>query len=152
MAGETILIIDDNADVQILLGERVLPAHGYRTLSAPDGQEGLWQIRAHKPDLILLDLRLPDMTGIDLLHILAAEGYDIPVILITAYGSELIAAQALRLGVHDYIIKPFTLDEILESVERALTTLRLRRERNSLNERVQLCTCLLYTSPSPRDS
>lgn len=143
VAGETILIIDDNADVRTLLGERVLPSYGYRTLVAPDGQEGLWQIRTHNPDLILLDLRLPDMTGIDLLHILAAEGYDIPVILITAYGSELIAAQALRLGVHDYIIKPFTLDEIVESVERALMTLRLRHERNTLTERLRLCTAAL---------
>lgn len=137
MPNETILIIDDNADVRTLLGERVLPSYGYRTLTAPDGQEGLWQIRSHNPDLILLDLRLPDMTGIDLLHILSSEGYDTPVILITAYGSELIAAQALRLGVHDYIIKPFTLDEIVASVERALTETRLRRERNSLNERLQ---------------
>ena len=137
MANETILIVDDNADVRTLLGERVLPSYGYRTLTAPDGQEGLWQIRSHNPDLILLDLRLPDMTGIDLLHILSSEGYDTPVILITAYGSELIAAQALRLGVHDYIIKPFTLDEIVASVERALTATRLRRERNALNERLQ---------------
>ena len=137
MANESILIIDDNADVRTLLGERVLPNYGYRTLTAPDGQEGLWQIRSHNPDLILLDLRLPDMTGIDLLHILSSEGYDTPVILITAYGSELIAAQALRLGVHDYIIKPFTLDEIVASVERALTETRLRRERNALNERLQ---------------
>ncbi len=138
MASETILIIDDNADVRTLLGERVLPGYGYRTLTAPDGQEGLWQIRSHNPDLILLDLRLPDMTGIDLLHILSSEGYDTPVILITAYGSELIAAQALRLGVHDYIIKPFTLDEIVASIERTLTEQRLRRERNSLHERLQL--------------
>jgi len=137
LANETILIVDDNADVRTLLGERVLPSYGYRTLTAPDGQEGLWQIRSHNPDLILLDLRLPDMTGIDLLHILSSEGYDTPVILITAYGSELIAAQALRLGVHDYIIKPFTLDEIVASVERALTETRLRRERNALNERLQ---------------
>lgn len=140
MAGEMILIIDDNADVRTLLAERVLPSYGYRTLIAPDGQEGLWQIRTHRPDLILLDLRLPDMTGIDLLHILSSEGYDTPVILITAYGSELIAAQALRLGVQDYIIKPFTLDEIVESVERALTTLRLRHERNLLTERLRCCS------------
>lgn len=140
LAGEMILIIDDNADVRTLLAERVLPSYGYRTLVAPDGQEGLWQIRTHRPDLILLDLRLPDMTGIDLLHILSSEGYDTPVILITAYGSELIAAQALRLGVQDYIIKPFTLDEIVESVERALTTLRLRHERNLLTERLRCCS------------
>ncbi len=143
MAGETILIIDDNADVRNLLAERVLPSYGYHTLTAPDGQEGLWQIRTQMPDLILLDLRLPDMTGLDLLHILSSEGYDAPVILITAYGSELIAAQALRLGVRDYIIKPFTLDEIIESVERALTEQRLRRERNALTDHVQYCTYAL---------
>jgi len=143
LAGETILIIDDNADVRVLLGERVLPSYGYRTLTAPDGQEGLWQIRTHSPDLILLDLRLPDMTGLDVLHILSSEGYDTPVILITAYGSELIAAQALRLGIHDYIIKPFTLDEIVESVERALTEQRLRRERNALADRLQYYTAAL---------
>lgn len=140
MAGECILIIDDNADVCTLLGERVLPSYGYRTLTARDGASGLWQIRTQRPDLILLDLRLPDMTGLDLLHILASEGYDIPVILVTAYGSELIAAQALRLGVRDYIIKPFTLDEIVESIERALAEQRLRDERNALNEDLRFCT------------
>lgn len=139
LAGERILIIDDNADVCTLLGERVLPSYGYRTLTARDGASGLWQIRTQRPDLILLDLRLPDMTGLDLLHILASEGYDIPVILVTAYGSELIAAQALRLGVRDYIIKPFTLDEIVESVERALAEQRLRGERNLLSEDLRFC-------------
>jgi two-component system NtrC family sensor kinase len=143
LAGETILIIDDNPDVRILLGERVLPSYGYQTLTATDGQEGLWQIRTQKPNLILLDLRLPDMTGLDLLHILSSEGYDTPVILITAYGSELIAAQALRLGVRDYIIKPFTLDEIVESVERALTEYRLRRERNALTDHLHFYTEIL---------
>lgn len=143
LAGETILIVDDNPDVQILLGERVLPSYGYHILTATDGREGLWQIRTQKPDLILLDLRLPDMTGLDLLHILSSEGYDTPVILITAYGSELIAAQALRLGVRDYIIKPFTLDEIIESVERALTEHRLRRERNALTDHLHHCTDVL---------
>jgi len=144
LAGETILIIDDSVDVRTLLGERVLPARGYRTLTAPDGQEGLWQIRARRPDLIILDLRLPDMNGMELLHILSAEGYDMPVILLTAHGSEWIAAQALRLGVQDYIIKPFTLDEVLSSIERALTTRRLRRERNALNERLKCCRQALY--------
>ncbi len=139
MAGETILIIDDNADIRTLLGERILPGCGYRTLTAPDGQEGLWQIRACRPDLVLLDLRLPDMNGMELLRILSSEGYDIPVILLTAYGSEWIAAQALRLGVQDYIIKPFTVDEVLSSIERALLTRRLRQERNALSERLRGC-------------
>ena len=149
MAGETILIIDDNADVRTLLGERVLPGHGYRTLTAPDGQEGLWQIRAGRPDLILLDLRLPDMNGMELLHILSAEDYDIPVILLTAYGSEWIAAQALRLGVQDYIIKPFTVDEVLSSIERALTTRRLQKERNALSDRLQCCRQALRSLSRP---
>jgi len=139
LAGETILIIDDNVDVCSLLAERVLPSYGYRTLTAADGREGLWQIRTQKPDLVLLDLRLPDMTGLELLHLLSSEGHDTPVILITAYGSELIAAQALRMGVRDYIIKPFTLDEIVESVERALTEQRLRHERNVLTDDLQDC-------------
>ncbi|MGC8873655.1 MAG: response regulator [Chloroflexia bacterium] len=140
LAGELLLIIDDNADVCTLLGERVLPSYGYRTLTARDGASGLWQIRTRRPDLILLDLRLPDMTGLDLLHLLTSEGYDIPVILVTAYGSEMIAAQALRLGVRDYIIKPFTLDEIVESIERALAEQRLRNERNLLTDDLRFCT------------
>lgn len=151
LARETILIIDDNADVRTLLGERVLPGYGYRPLTAPDGQEGLWQIRVHRPDLILLDLRLPDMSGMELLHILSAEGYDIPVILLTAYGSEWIAAQALRLGVQDYIIKPFTVDEVLSSIERALTTRRLRQERNALNDRLRCCRQTLRSLARPDD-
>jgi len=105
--GERILIIEDNEDIVTFLADNILHPHGYDTLISRDGQDGLQRALEETPDLILLDLNLPRMTGLEVLKVLQKRGSDIPVILMTFYGSEEIAVESFRLGVKNYIVKPF---------------------------------------------
>src|SRR5690606_12865627 len=103
---------------------------------AKDGKEGLDMALQHRPDLILLDLQMPRMNGITVLQNLARHNADIPVVLMTFHGSEEIAVEVYRLGVRDYLKKPFSIDEMLLAIEHSLTEVRLRREKEALTERV----------------
>lgn len=131
MAGETVLIIDDSAELRSVL-ETILPFGGYRVLCAATGEAGLALASEQRPDLIMVDLELPDTNGLRILEELNAWGLTVPTIMMTGYGSEGVAARALRLGVRDYLIKPFTTDEVLASVERALNESRLEQEKERL--------------------
>jgi two-component system, NtrC family, sensor kinase len=143
---EEILIIDDSEQICHLLANYVLPDLGYRPLVAHTGRQGLQHLRSGLPDLILLDLQLPDISGLDLLRLIAQEGYDVPVILMTAHGSENIAVEAFRLGARNYLIKPFSDTEARAVIDQALRERRLRRDRDrltvSLQQRVQELTVL----------
>lgn len=131
MAQATALIIDDSTELRSLL-ESILPYSGYRTISASTGEEGLELALKLNPDVILVDLELPDTTGLQVLTELNQHQLSIPTIMITGYGSEGVAARALQLGALGYLIKPFTTEEVLSSLERALTVKRLRREKEQL--------------------
>jgi DNA-binding response OmpR family regulator len=120
MAGETILIVEDRRENIVHLANNVLKPRGYQILTAMDGQRGLKRILSDKPDLVILDLNMPKMDGLEVLAALQERGVETPVILTTFYGSEQVARQALRLGAVDYIVKPYEIGEMLESVERAL--------------------------------
>jgi PAS domain S-box-containing protein len=143
---EEILIIDDSEQITGLLANYVLPELGFTPVVAHTGRQGLQRLRARLPDLILLDLQLPDISGLDLLRLLAQEGYDVPVILMTAHGSENIAVEAFRLGARNYLIKPFSDTEARAVIDQALRERRLRRDKerltNSLQQRVQELTVL----------
>jgi len=134
MSGETILVIDDSPEMVKHLTKYILPTFDYKTLSASDGQSGLTLIREGKPDLVMLDYNLPRMTGIDVLQQMAQESLNVPVILMTGYGSELSAIEAFRLGAKDYLIKPFTVDEVVETVSRALVEMRLLHDKEAFAE------------------
>ncbi len=138
MAGETILIVDDTEDNREFVVKYVLEPAGYQTLTAKDGAEGLQMALQSKPDLILLDLNMPRLDGRAVLQKLYESNSDIPVIFMTAHGSEDIAAEMLRLGIRDYVRKPFYPEEMLALVEKNLEELRLRREKEALTERVLL--------------
>jgi two-component system NtrC family sensor kinase len=137
MSDERILIIDDSREIVKHLTEHVLPTFGYNTLHAFDGQTGLAFIREKKPDLVMLDFHLPEMTGIDILQQMAKESITTPVILMTGYGSELSAIEAFRLGAKDYLIKPFTVDEVVDTIERALVETRLLHDKTELAEQLR---------------
>ena len=113
MSGQQILVIDDSKEIARHLTQQLLPTLGYRTLQAFDGRSGLQIIRQERPSLVMLDLNLPEMTGLDVLQTLVDEGIDVPVILMTGYGSEKNAIDAFRLGIKDYLVKPFTVDEVV---------------------------------------
>ena len=137
MSQECILVIDDSREMVNYLTRDVLPSFGYATIFAYDGQAGLTLIKKKQPDLIMLDFNLPKMTGIDVLQKMAQESITIPVILMTAYGSELSAIKAFRLGAKDYLIKPFTIDEIKETIDRSLVETRLLHDKAKLVEQLR---------------
>ena len=120
MAGETILIIEDRRENIVHLANNVLKPNGYQVMAAMDGQRGLKRATSEDPDLIIMDLKMPKMDGLEVLAALRERQVDIPVILTTFYGSEQVAEQALRLGAAAYVIKPFSVSEMLEAVETAL--------------------------------
>lgn len=136
MAGERILVVDDGKENREFLVEYILQPNGYDPLVARDGKEGLDMALELRPDLILLDLQMPRMNGIDVLKNLSAAQADIPVVLMTFHGSEEIAIEVYRLGVRDYVKKPYTVDEMLGAIERSLGEVRLRKEKEALTERV----------------
>jgi signal transduction histidine kinase/CheY-like chemotaxis protein len=137
MSGECILVVDDSKEMVRHLTERVLPAFGYRTLHALDGQTGQKLILEGEPDLVMLDYNLPEMTGLDILRWMAQESISTPVVLMTGYGSELSAIEAFRLGAKDYLIKPFTIDEIVETIDHALVETRLLHDKKELAEQLR---------------
>ena len=127
---ETILIVDDNLDLIASL-EMLLRAK-YNIIKARDGYQGLRMAQSENPDLILLDMNMPRMSGTEVLAALSEASCDMPVIFITAAGSEDLAARAFRLGVHDYLIKPLDGTMLEESIDRALSETRLAREKAEL--------------------
>lgn len=136
MAGEVVLAVDDREDSLKFLREYILEPHGYKMLEARNGSDALAIAMEQKIDLIISDLVMPRMGGLELLESLREKGLDIPAILMTFHGSEGTAVRAFRLGARDYIIKPFAIDEMLNAIDRALTESRLRQERDRLTQTV----------------
>ncbi len=106
----TILVVEDEPTLRETLAE-ALEADGFRVVSAADGREALLTFRAERPDLILLDLMLPELSGIEVCRIIRAES-GVPIVMLTAKDSELDKVVGLELGADDYITKPFSLREL----------------------------------------
>jgi two-component system NtrC family sensor kinase len=134
MSGEKILVADDRRENLVFLADSVLRPEGYQVVTAMDGREAFSKALAEKPDLIITDLKMPRMSGLEMMSALRKAGSNVPVILTTFYGSEQTAIQAFRLGARDYLVKPYEVADMLESVERALVEVRLRRETSGLKE------------------
>jgi two-component system NtrC family sensor kinase len=127
-----VLIVDDSDEVREIIASLILEPAGYRVLSASNGADGFRLLVETSPDLLILDEQMPGMTGIQVLRAMREQNIQVPVIFMTAFGSEDLAVQAFRLGVRDYVIKPFEPQEMAQAIERALTEVRLRRERDQL--------------------
>lgn len=132
------MIIDDDDEMRSFLRDALLKLGGYRVLTAADARSGLTYVTTDEPNLILLDLHLADVSGLDLLERLNQEGYHIPTIAISAYGSEESILRAFRLGVKDFLQKPFTVSQAQVAIENALTEERLRREKENLTQALTL--------------
>jgi class 3 adenylate cyclase/DNA-binding response OmpR family regulator len=130
------LVIDNSAEVRQFVTENILEPEGYEIDSAIDGVEGLHKALENAPDLILMDFEIPKMTGPEVLRELRKQNNNVPVILMTSHSSEQIAVDVFRLGVHDYIIKPFEPQEMLAAINKALLVTRLQREKETLAKRV----------------
>jgi DNA-binding response OmpR family regulator len=115
----TVLVIED--DASITLGLRInLESEGFRVLTADDGARGLEAARSAAPDLIILDVMLPNMNGFEVLQSLRAEGRMMPIIVLSARTGEMDKVTGLELGAEDYVAKPFSLAELLARVRAAL--------------------------------
>ncbi|MGB7340558.1 MAG: adenylate/guanylate cyclase domain-containing protein [Phototrophicaceae bacterium] len=136
MSVETILVVDDGQDNREFIVEYVLEPNGFKSLTARNGEEGLQLAIDNEPDLILLDLQMPKLNGIQVIEQLHARNLEIPVILMTFHGSEDIAIEVYRMGVKDYIKKPYYPEEMLDAINHALTETRLRREKDALTNRI----------------
>ncbi len=127
MPKETILVVDDERLVRWSLQQK-LEQWGYHVSLAEDGATALGRIQLDNPDLITLDVKLPDMTGIDVLSELRNRNVQIPVIVITAFGIVDDAVRSLKLGAYDFIEKPINFEKLENAVRNALETRRLRTE------------------------
>jgi two-component system, NtrC family, response regulator PilR len=135
---ERLLVVDDEPSMREFL-DIMLSQEGYEVITAGTGEEGLKLYRQSEPDLVLTDVKMPGMSGLDLIREIHAYESDIPIIAITAYACADDAVRAVRSGAHDYLSKPFQIDDLRIIIRNALETRRLRREnvklRNSIEQR-----------------
>jgi len=136
---ETVLVIEDEKLMRVTI-EDSLKAAGYSVISCETGAEGLAAFRDSPCDAVVTDIRLPDKNGIELLKEITALS-DVPVIVMTAFGTIKDAVEAMRLGAFDYITKPFSLDEFGLLVERALEMKRLREDNIRLRKDINRYFC-----------
>jgi two-component system NtrC family sensor kinase len=129
---DTILLVEDDPDIRAVLRDQVLSSASFAVLEASDGPDALALLRERSPDLILLDLTLPALSGHDMLVALASQGYHGPLIVLAEASSARLVIEAFRLGATDYVTKPPREAEVLAAVERGLAQVRLRRERDAL--------------------
>lgn len=127
-----VLVIDDSRAIREFVADTLASWDGFVTREAFDGAEGLEMIQDDPPDLILCDMEMPRLNGFQVVDALREQQIDIPIILITSHGSEAIAVEFFRKGVKDYLIKPFTADEMRAAIDRTLTEVRLRQEKEIL--------------------
>src|SRR5215472_3339673 len=116
--GARILVVDDEQEIVRVL-RRSLSAHGYRVLMARSGEEAIEVVLQQRPDLLLLDLLLPDMSGLDVCR-RVREASNVPIIVLSAKDSERDKVEALDQGADDFVAKPFSINEVLARVRVAL--------------------------------
>ena len=131
----TILVVDDDADIREVIRDR-LESLGYRVLMAGSGREGLEALERHNPQLVLLDVEMPGMNGLEVLKQIRRQEHDVTVVMITAYGTIERAVQAMKGGAYDFIPKPFEPDHIALIVAKALERETLKREVAILSEQL----------------
>ena len=130
--GETILVADDDPYIGKVLTDR-LQSLGYQPLLAVSGNGALELLERYDPQVALVDIAMPDITGMDVLKEIRRRGRDFPVIMITAYGSIDLAVEAMREGAYDFIAKPFKPDHVGLVVSKAVEQQRIRRKAEALS-------------------
>jgi DNA-binding NtrC family response regulator len=130
-----ILIVDDEVDALELM-EELFESKGYSPVSATNGVDALTKIREEEPDIIISDIRMPKMDGMELLELISKQHPHIPVIMVTAHGTIETAVEAMKTGAKDYILKPLRLDEILTKVETIAQLKNLQKENEYLRSKL----------------
>jgi len=135
MIGKRVLVVDDEENLRRVTQLKLQQA-GYEATTASDGAQALDLLARHPQDLIITDLKMPGMSGMDLLRRVKEDYPEVIVIVVTAFGTIESAVEAMRLGAHDYIIKPVNADALKLVVSRALEHHRLREEVKNLRSMV----------------
>ncbi len=130
---ETILIVDDEKNYLVVL-EALLGPEGYEILTTDNAPDALRQVREADLDLIITDMKMPGMNGMELLEEAKSIKPDLPVIIMTAYGTIELAVEAMKKHAYDYITKPFQNEQLKLTVKKALENYRLIKENRLLNE------------------
>ena len=133
---EKLLVVDDEPDMLRLLTMIIKEKTPYEVTTTNNPLEALELAKTGGFDLIIADLKMPGLDGIELLESVKRFDEDIPVIIITAYGTVEAAVETIQKGAFDFITKPFRKEQILFTVEKALKWLRLQRENKMLRERL----------------
>ena len=131
-----VLVVDDEENIRLVL-KTLLRRHGYDVEVADSGEAALALVDSFGPDVILTDVRMPKMGGLDLLATLKAKQNPATVIVMSAYGSVDLALEAMKAGAYDYVGKPFKPDEIVLALRKAEERESLRRENRALKEQIQ---------------
>jgi two-component system response regulator AtoC len=131
-----VLVVDDEENIRLVL-RTLLKKHGYEVEVAEEGEGALRALDAFDPDVILTDVRMPRMGGLDLLAALKAKQHTATVIVMSAYGNVDLAIEAMKAGAYDYVSKPFKPDEIVLALRKAEERETLRRENRALKEQIQ---------------
>ena len=132
------MIVDDEEAARYGM-RRALTTFGYNITEAGSAEAARALLKQHEPDLLLLDVNLPGMSGLDFLREIKSANSNAPlVIIVTAHGSERMAVEAVKTGAHDYLSKPFELDDLRLVVKNAAETVQLRRENYSLRRRIEV--------------
>lgn len=143
----TILIVDSNPGVIQTLGD-IFRFNGYTPIFASDGRKALEIIREVPIKLVLLDLLLPDMDGMEVLQRFKEEKPSVPVVVISAYGTIAKAVKAIKLGAYDFLEKPLQAERVLLTVKNALDRAKLEEEREILLEEIKQRYSMIGTSPA----
>jgi two-component system, NtrC family, response regulator AtoC len=131
-----VLVVDDEENIRLVL-RTLLKKHGYEVEVAESGEAALALVDSFGPDVILTDVRMPKMGGLDLLATLKAKQQPATVIVMSAYGSNDLALEAMKAGAYDYISKPFKPDEVVLVLRKAEERETLRRENVALKEQIR---------------
>ena len=131
-----ILIVDDEEPIRNAVS-RKLQAEGFNCVIAVDGQEALWKAFMQDFDLVLLDIKMPGLSGMEVLSRIVTDHPDIGVVMITAIGDSQTAVEAMKLGAYDYVTKPFNLDDLVMRVKRALERRMLLLENKEYQVRLE---------------
>ena len=123
-----ILIVEDEPDMVLGLKDN-FEFEGYEVLTASDGQTGLELARTQKPDLLILDIMLPKLSGLEVCKTLRGEGFEAPIVMLTARGQEIDKVVGLELGADDYVTKPFSIRELLARVRAILRRSEGKKKR-----------------------
>jgi DNA-binding NtrC family response regulator len=131
-----VLVVDDEETVRNLL-KRTLEEAGYDVVTAANGEEALHEVSQQEPEAVLLDIKMPGLSGIDVLAKITTDWSDICVMMVTAVGDTQTAVEAMKLGAYDYITKPFKPNDVVRKVQEAINKRESLLQRKHLSLELQ---------------